>query len=453
MTYNWNLFDNLGEVVYISDMDTHELVYINKKGLEEYGLEKENVLGRPCYEVLQKSQRPCTMCTNDQLYPGKFIKWSYYNPFIGKYLLLHDTMLVENGRRYRMEVAIDTTLQESRNPFNILQISMERMVNDAIAVAIQKPTPEESIESLLESVGKILKCDRVYIFEKNAAGNMDNTYEWVAAGVTQEQAQLQNVPSETFSVWDQGFKKENMVVIEDVEATKKTDPTVYKYLQAQKINSLVVVSFALHIRMESIEQYLDIDGFYGIDNPPQELLEHTKTLLRIMGSFILGSLKRRNLIRKLEKMNKMDAQTKLGNRHAMDQKAEEIKGEKNLGIIYCDINGLKHTNDTYGHQKGDHLIERACECMQEILGDYSLYRIGGDELMAICQNTNETDIKEKMQALQKLASDKDASLSVGMSWTQDGTDDIEGLMSKAEQRMYEDKSRYYKESGLERRKY
>lgn len=74
MAYDWNLFDNLGEVVYISDMDTHELVYINKKGLEEYGLKKETALGRPCYEVLQKSQRPCTMCTNERLYPGKFVK-------------------------------------------------------------------------------------------------------------------------------------------------------------------------------------------------------------------------------------------------------------------------------------------------------------------------------------------------------------------------------------------
>lgn len=52
-----------------------------------------------------------------------------------------------------------------------------------------------------------------------------------------------------------------------------------------------------------------------------------------------------------------------------------------------------------------------------------------------------------------MAFEKEASLSVGMSWSKDGTDDIETLMSEAEQRMYEDKSRYYKMSGLERRKY
>lgn len=453
MTSNWNFFDNLSEIVYITDIDTNELVYINKKGLEEYGLHREDVLGKPCYEVLHKNEKPCTMCTNEFLYPGQFFKWSYYNPLIGKHMLLHDTMFVENGRRYRMEMAIDTTVHESRNQAAILQMNMERLVNDAIAVAIQKPTPDQTLDSLLESIGKILGSDRVYIFEKNAAGNMDNTYEWVSAGISHEKEQLQNVPSETFSVWDQGFKKEKMVVVENVDETKDSDPLVYKYLKPQKIHSLVVVPFSLHIKMESIEQELNIDGFFGVDNPPKELLEQAKTLLRIMASFILGALKRRNLVKELEEMSLMDSQTKLGNRHAMNQRVEEIKGSKNLGIVYCDINGLKHTNDTLGHQEGDRLITRACECIHEIFKDCDLYRIGGDELLAICPNTEEWLVRDKIEQLKRLATERDASLSVGMSWTADGTEDIEGLMSIAEQRMYEEKSRYYRVNGLERRKY
>lgn len=433
-------------------MDTNELVYINKKGLKEYGLQRNDVLGKPCYEVLQKSEKPCTMCTNEMLYPGKFIKWSCYNPFIGKYMRLHDTMFIENERKYRMEMAIDITAQESINQVNILQMNMERLVNDAIAVAIQKPTPEETLDSLLESIGKILGSDRVYIFEKNADGNMDNTYEWVSSGVSHEKEKLQNVPSETFNIWDKQFKKENMVVVEDVEKMQQTDSLAYKYLKPQNIHSLVVVPFSLHIKMESLEQKLDIDGFFGVDNPPKELLEQTKTLLRIMASFILGALKRRNLVRELEEMSMMDTQTKLGNHRAMNQRIEKIKGYPKIGIIYCDINGLKQTNDTFGHQEGNRLIARVCECMCEILKDFYLYRIGGDEFLAICTNTEKSIVKEKIKLLKKLTSQKNASLSVGMSWTECGTEDIESLMSEAEQKMYEDKSRYYKINGLKRRK-
>lgn len=204
--------------------------------------------------------------------------------------------------------------------------------------------------------------------------------------------------------------------------------------------------------MESIEQKLDIDGFFGVDNPPKELLEQTKTLLRIMASFILGALKRRNLVRELEEMSMMDTQTKLGNHRAMNQRIEKIKGCKKIGIIYCDINGLKQTNDTFGHQEGDHLITRVCECMREILNDCHLYRIGGDEFLAISVGIEKSVVKERIYSLKKLASQKNASLSVGMSWTEDGTEDIESLMFEAEQQMYEDKSRYYKITSLERRK-
>lgn len=453
MTRNWNLFDNLDEVVYITDIDTNELVYINKKGLHVYGLEKENALGQPCYEVLQKNEKPCTMCTNELLCPGKFIKWSYYNPVIEKHMLLHDTMFIENGRRYRMEMAIDTTVQEARNQINILlQMNMERLMNDAIAVAIQKPTPDQTLDSLLESIGKILKSDRVYIFEKNTAGNMDNTYEWVTPGVSHEKEHLQNVPAETFHVWNHGFKKDNIVVIEDVEKIKNTDPLAYKYLKPQNIHSLVVVPFSLHIKMETLEQELDIDGFFGIDNPPKELIEQAKTFLHIMASFILGALKRRNLVRELEEASMTDAQTKLRNRHAMNQHIEKLNGCKNLGIIYCDINGLKQTNDTFGHQEGDKMILRACECMRQTLTDYHLYRIGGDEFLIICLDTTESMIKEKIALLKNLAAEKNASLSIGMSWTENGTENIESLMSKAEQQMYEDKSRYYETNEQMRRK-
>lgn len=453
MTTSWKFFDNFDEIVYIADMDSHELVYINKKGLAQYGLKAEDMIGKPCYQVMQKNDKPCMMCTNEHLYPGKFIKWNYYNPLIRKHMLLHDTMFEENGHRYRMEMAIDTTLQEARNEKNILQMNMERMINDAISVAIQKPSPEQSLESLLEAIGTILGSDRVYIFEKNAEGNMDNTYEWVAAGVSREKDWLQDVPEETFELWNKGFEKESMVVIEDVEETKISDPPMYAYLKPQNIQTLVVVPFSLHIRMETLEQQLDIDGFYGVDNPPRALLEQAKILLRIMGSFILGTLKRRNLVRELEEMSLTDNQTKFGNRHAMNQYIEKIKGSKKLGVVYCDINGLKQVNDVLGHDEGDRLITRACEGMRQVFDDFHLYRIGGDELLAICPNIEEAVVKEKIEQIKQVADEKKVSLSVGMSWTENEARDIEAQISEAEHQMYQDKTAYYEMSGKERRKY
>lgn len=450
MGSNWDFFDNFEEIVYITDMDTYELAYINKKGLEQYGVKRDEVLGKSCYQVLQNNTKPCAMCNNEQLCPGCFLKWSYYNPIIEKNLLLHDTMFEKNGHRYRMEMAIDTTIHEARNREEFQQKNMERLLNDAIAVAIQKPTPDETLECLLEAMGQILMADRVYIFEKNASGNMDNTYEWVSSGVSHEKENLQEVPEETFEVWNEGFKKEHMVVVPDVEAIRESDPMMYAYLKPQNIKSLVVVPFSLHIELAPIEQWMDIDGFFGVDNPPKGMLEHTKILLHIMASFILGTIKRRNLMRELEQMTLTDCQTKLGNRHAMNQYIAKTSCLKNFGVVYCDITGLKHVNDTLGHQAGDELILKACESLRDVFDERGLYRIGGDELIAMCPNTDEQTLLDKVERLNKVSLERGVILATGMYFTKEGEENLEKMITEAEKKMYEDKKQYYLKNGLTR---
>ena len=56
----WKFLDNLDEYVYATDIETDELVYMNRKLLEVYGLQSiDDVKGMKCYEVLQKSSVPC----------------------------------------------------------------------------------------------------------------------------------------------------------------------------------------------------------------------------------------------------------------------------------------------------------------------------------------------------------------------------------------------------------
>lgn len=62
----WKFLDNLDEYVYATDIETDELVYMNRKLLEVYGLQSiDDVKGMKCYEVLQKSSVPvvCAIMT------------------------------------------------------------------------------------------------------------------------------------------------------------------------------------------------------------------------------------------------------------------------------------------------------------------------------------------------------------------------------------------------------
>lgn len=104
-------------------------------------------------------------------------------------------------------------------------------------------------------------------------------------------------------------------------------------------------------------------------------------------------------MRELERMSYSDQLTKLGNRFAMEQYVTDASGTSCFGVVYCDITGLKRVNDTLGHQAGDQLILRAGELLREEFSDYGLFRIGGDELLALCAGIGEEELKQRIERM------------------------------------------------------
>ncbi len=83
--------------------------------------------------------------------------------------------------------------------------NLEAVINEGLRVALLEKTPDQSLEVLLEHLGKALKGERTYIFERNEAGGDDNTYEWTAEGVEPEKENLQNVPPQVCANWYRNF--------------------------------------------------------------------------------------------------------------------------------------------------------------------------------------------------------------------------------------------------------
>ena len=90
MDLSWMLEEYDG-IVYVSDMDSHELLYMNKAGCELFHVDENALSRRPlCYEVLQGRDAPCPFCTNTYLNESGFYEWEFYNPCLQRTLLLKD---------------------------------------------------------------------------------------------------------------------------------------------------------------------------------------------------------------------------------------------------------------------------------------------------------------------------------------------------------------------------
>lgn len=436
----WEMFENLNEYVYAADASTYELIFMNKKLRNKLGVSLQDAAGRKCYEILNSCSTPCTQCSNGELSEGKFKEWWRYDPKKQKYFALKDTVINEGGRRIRIEFAFDlgaSDWQHSRYQ------DMEVVVNEGLRAALMESTPDKTINVLLEYLGKVLDGERTYIFEKNLSGGDDNTYEWTAAGITPEKDNLQQLPPEVCANWYRNFKENKSMVIPDVEETRKNDPIMYNVLKPQGINSLVVVP---------LYEQGKVIGFFGVDNPPEGRIEYAENLLQIIGHFISSSLKRRNLVRKLEIMSFRDHLTGFGNRYSMQRYVrEKLKECEAVGVVYCDITGLKATNDREGHEAGDRYILRACESLSAVFDGCGLFRMGGDELLVICPQIRNGELEEKLELLKNSLNENSVIMAVGIAW-RDSHYNIDEVIREAETLMYEDKASYYREMGVDRRK-
>lgn len=319
----------------------------------------------------------------------------------------------------------------------------EKLVNQGIKIAMEDESPDVNLNIMMQYLGEMLKGDRAYIFEKDENNCDDNTYEWCAEGIVPQIDVLQNVPPEICKGWYDTFKSENVVIIKDIEDIKESDPLVYETLKPQNVTSLV--TFPLCDKQKTI-------GFFGVDNPPKEVLHMTKDILEITSSFIVSLIKKRNMVRELKRLSYTDAATGAGNRHAMFTHFETIRHKKDIGIIFCDITGLKEVNDTQGHSAGDELIKNTYKSIAKAFGAIDIFRIGGDEFVVMCCGIKEEELRKRIEIIRSALSERKVNAAIGFEWRERVADNVEHTIVKAETEMYAEKSRWYQQTGREKRR-
>lgn len=167
--------------------------------------------------------------------------------------------------------------------------------------------------------------------------------------------------------------------------------------------------------------------------------------------------------KKLAEMQKRyayyDAMTGLKNRRAYEEELYALAKDAppEFCVVMADINGLKKTNDTIGHDAGDELITAASQCLSAAFeGVDMIYRIGGDEF-CIVMNEPIEKAESCIARLMDLASHwngryiSSVSISTGVASNRDH-DSIDAITAEADRKMYECKRNYYISSGHDRRK-
>lgn len=309
----------------------------------------------------------------------------------------------------------------------------EKLVNDALSVALEEKNATMRIKVFIEMIGKNIHCDRIYILEETKEDVKDNFFEWCAEGVSSEKEFLQSVTYEVVDGWYKNFDTHNHLIIDDVDDLKENETEMYKCLKCRNIHSIVVVPLKIGG---------DITGFFCVDNPPEEVMHSITYIVEIVSHFIVELLERKKLIDKLGKLSYIDPLTGVKNRHALNEVKKKQENLKNVGILYCDVLGLKCMNDSLGHQAGDELLIRVSKCLQSTFRKNDIFRVGGDEFLVFTHNTNENGFFERVEMLRQKMKEYKVQMSLGAIW-KNVIIDAEDAIAEADNLMYEDKKAFY----------
>ncbi len=153
-----------------------------------------------------------------------------------------------------------------------------------------------------------------------------------------------------------------------------------------------------------------------------------------------------------EELETTDELTGLATRRSFFEQAvvvfddAERSGEQ-LTAVFIDLNGLDYVNDTYGHHAGSELIREAAAALTAIARTGDLVgRLGGDELalMRIGGSDDSDQLRVEIGDAVAVASRSSRpfglSVSIGVVIsTADDANSVDGLLSLADDSMYEHK--------------
>ncbi|HEK4635371.1 TPA: diguanylate cyclase [Clostridioides difficile] len=398
--FKWMMSEYAGNV-YISDMDTYELLYLNKHSCNTLQASANELIGRKCYEVLQGRTSPCPFCTNSYLKKDDTYEWEFYNKKLKRTLIIKDRMLNWQGRRVRIELSYDMYSAE----YKLAKKDQERE-------SILKTIPAGMVRLDARDYLTILWCNDIFL----------NMIEYTKEQFAEE---LNNQCGYLFS---EDYKRSKKLAQDLKESGDNVvfEAKIYTRSREERIWTVTLCYISGEDSWDGIPSFYSI----GID-----------------------ITKERKQIEKLQHISEKDALTGIYNRAETERQIKKYF-EKNLNVMgalfMIDTDNFKQINDTEGHMIGDIVLTEMASGMKKIMRDSDVVgRIGGDEFTIFMKNISSVkDAEKKAEELlymfrhlfQKEKSFLKVTCSIGIAiYPKDGTT-FKEIYARADKALYQAKN-------------
>ncbi|KZL89798.1 HD domain-containing phosphohydrolase [Clostridium magnum] len=149
----------------------------------------------------------------------------------------------------------------------------------------------------------------------------------------------------------------------------------------------------------------------------------------------------------LQYLTYYDKLTGIFNRGYYEYILDRLDKEENLpiAVIMGDLNGLKITNDTFGHGEGDKLLKGAAEVLKKVCGSSAIVsRYGGDEFIVVLEHMGVAEVEKICKEIKRECEKKKVgpiylNIALGYSIKANRNQNINEVIKEAEEMMYRNK--------------
>lgn len=262
----------------------------------------------------------------------------------------------------------------------------------------------ESVQKMLECIPQCipsLRCDELYLVTDRrlyrTVGDVPVS-EQMGLLLAEDAFQIEGYPEDmqsAFSYTRDGCRQEN----EEVCVGSRIFPMFES--EASGVDFLFL---PLHFREKCIGYFAIRNAVYLMEN--QFLFDIINALTTAL-EHLYSREKLKDMNRVLTELYNHDFMTMLYNRMDLDKLGNQYLSEQHrkgnaVYVVYMDLDRLKYINDSFGHEQGDFAIKAAARAMEECFpGGSLLFRMGGDEFLALCAGTDEAGLQDIYDAIQR----------------------------------------------------
>ena len=406
-----------------------EYVFVNRQYAEKAGKTVEELVGKTYLELYPDSDKHWIELPYQALVNNKIIKTRLYGKALNGWSEFTAMPVSIPGCCAYIFYDIEGDISEKAE-------LTKNTITDDVIISIAKILNSDHeyndvLNDVLNRLKNVVRGDRILIMEVMDK-SVNNTFECCSEGVPSMIDTLQAIPYDEVKFISNKFTKKNQsIVINDIEKLKDIDEEMYNYFQDNNI--IQYIAFPFYCRAELM-------GYLCVINPNPMKDIDAKRLFETVSFFIGAFISN---YRYQQQIN-FDALTKVNNRNAFIDKEEYLMGKDvSVGIVMADLNGLKEINDNGGHMIGDKFIKETADFLAKFYGRKNVYRTGGDEFAVLTIDITAEKFEENRDKIVEiLAQEKGPNISIGFEWCSSASD-LKWCVKKADDMMYKNKQSYY----------